>query len=388
MIPNLGNSKPGKLISQEEFFSMEATDMSGNVWAAKGVSVSNSFSIPASGKVIKSTIRSLSCEKGRKDLVNKNSSFLFLVIPGKHNIPCNKWEDLANGGKSLNICKLSILSIDLEIKERKNCLTIKVEDSHGTMDINFKELLVEALNIVFGKLCPILYSKFTTKEINAITIASIPSSVPNQKIATLIKHSSPGDVLTFTEFIEKYIKSFEREHDVFFGYWHKINRSWQGGIESAALTICTAIEGITKNYYSEYGLPDNEIVQQAEDAKPLIKDLTLGKRIKNRVLSSIGQVKSTNPKNALYRLAEEGKVEQELVDSWVSLRNKSAHADNLDDNIQEQQKYIDEVFKCQNLFNVLLLLKIEFNGKYLDLSKEGWPENSLPVDAEPETRKS
>ena len=91
-----------------------------------------------------------------------------------------------------------------------------------------------------------------------------------------------------------------------------------------------------------------------------------------------------SPKNALYRLAEEGKVDKGLVDAWISLRNKSAHADNLDEDIEELQRYIDDVYKCQNLFNVLLLLKIGFDGQYQDLSKDGWTDNSLALDAEKE----
>ncbi len=384
LMPNLGNTKPGKIIGKEEFFSMEAVDMSGNVWTAKDISVSSDFSLPASGKVVESTIRSLSCEKDREGVVDKCSSFFFLVIPGKHQIPCNKWEEGKNGGKSLNICKINISDIEIEIKDRKNCLTVRAEDLSGSINASFKERFIEAISIVFGKLCPVLYSSYSENDTRTTTIKSIPSDTPNQRMATPIKHNTPWDGSNFQGFIEKYLNSFKDEHDVFFGYWHKINRSWQGGIESAALTISTAIEGITKNYYSEYGLPDDEIVQQANEAKRLVKNLAIGERIKSRIQSSIGQVKSSSPKNALYRLAEEGKVDKGLVDAWVSLRNKSAHADNLDEDVDELQRYIDDVYKCQNLFNVLLLLKIGFDGQYQDLSKDGWTDNSLGLDVEKE----
>ncbi|WP_156804891.1 hypothetical protein [Vreelandella jeotgali] len=384
LMPSLGNTMPGKIIRKEEFFSMEAVDISGNTWTADDISVPEGFSIPATGKIVKSKIRNLCCEKYREGVVNKTSTFFFLVIPGKHHIPCNEWEEGKGGGQSLNTCKVNISGIDIEIKDRENCLTVRADDSAGNMSESFKERLIEAISIVFGKLCPVLYSSYSAHNTRTSILRSISSNTPNQRMATPIKHRAPWEVSNFREFIEKYLNSFESEHNLFYGYWHKINRSWQGGIESAALSISTAIEGVTKNYYSEYGFPDDEIVQQANEAKSLIKKLDIGERIKRRIQSSVGQVKSSSPKNALYKLADEGKVDRNLVGAWVSLRNKSAHADNLDEDIGVLQSYIDEVYKCQNLFNVLLLLKIGFDGKYQDLSKDGWSENTLVLDSEKE----
>lgn len=383
-IPNIGNTKPGKLIEEHEYFGMTATDMSGNIWIAKDISLSSSFSIPASGKVIRSSIRRLYCEKERFNKTSNESSTMFLVLPGKYTIPCNEIETFQNGGSVRNTCSLNVLGIKLKIKDRKNHLTISAKDLDGKMDLSFKERLLEALSIIFGKLCPILYMSFAAKNILTSTLTSIPNSVSNQRITSPIKHDFPSDVGVVNEFIEKYLLSFELEHGVFFGYWHKINRSWQSGIENAALTISTSIEGVTKNYYSEYGLPDDEILQQAEIAKNIIKGLDISPRIKSRVQSSIGQVKNSSPKNALYNMAAEGKVSKRLVDSWVSLRNKSAHSDNLDESAQELQKYIDDVFRCQNLFNILLLLKIQFDGQYIDLSKEDWEESTLVLGADME----
>jgi len=46
LMPKLGNTMPGKIIGKDEYFSMEAVDMSGNIWTAKDISVSNGFSLP------------------------------------------------------------------------------------------------------------------------------------------------------------------------------------------------------------------------------------------------------------------------------------------------------------------------------------------------------
>jgi hypothetical protein len=379
------DSIPGKIIAKEEFFSMEALDMSGDMWSASDITVSSDFSLPAVGKVVETKIRSLYCKKKRDSVANTTSSVFFLVIPGKHHIPCNRWEEVKRGSQLLNTCELNISGIETEIKDRGNCLTVRAEDPNMNIKESFKESFIEALSIASGKLCPVLYSSYSDNKIRTHTLISTPSNILNQGIASPIKHNAPREISNFQEFIEKYVNTFEVKHDKFFGYWYKINRSWQNGLDSAALTITTAIEGIIKNYYSEYGMPDDEIVQQANYAKPIIKQLAIGERMKSRILSNIGQVKSSSPKNALYKLAEEGKVDKAMVDAWVSLRNKSTHADSLDEDTEEIQSYIDDIYKCQNLFNILLLLKIGFDGKYQDFSKDGWPENSLVLDAEKET---
>jgi hypothetical protein len=382
VMPSFDNIKPGKLLGKERYFSMQAIDMQGNIWESNDISVSEGFSLPAAGKVINTTIRKLSCTQKTSEVVDINTSFLFLVLPGKYRIPSNHWEDLPQGARSLSICKIQISGITIEINDRKNCITIKAEDPTGKMNDSFKGRFTEALSIVFGKLTPVLYSSLSLGNTKISVLSSIPADVPNLSIASPIKHDAPWEAGNFQEFIEKYIANFTLEHEQFFGYWHKINRAWQGGIENAALSLCTAIEGITKNYYSAYGQPEAEIVQQAEDAKKIIKDSAIGDRIKNRIMANLGQAKSPSPKNSLYKLASESKFEKDLVDSWVSLRNKSAHADNLDEDTEELQKYIDDVYKCLNLFNVLLLLKIDFNGTYQDFSKDEWGESQLFLDSE------
>lgn len=374
---------PGKIISKEHYFSMEALDMSGDIWVSHDISVSRGLTLPAAGMVINTKIDTISTKQDRANGISNNSSKLYIVLPGKYHIPCNCLENLPSGGSSLNTCRIDILGINLEIIDRKNYITIRANDPSGNMNDSFKEKLIEALNIVFGKITPVLYKFFSFGETSTLVLSSIPTNILNQRnIPNFIKHGTRDDVPHFKEFVEKYIVSFTTENEMFFGYWHKINRAWQGSIENAALSLCTAIEGITKEYYSNYGLPDDEIVQEADKAKSIIENAEIGQRIKERLLSSIAQIKKPNPRNVLYKLVHENKLKKEFVECWKSLRNKSAHADNLKEGAVESQKYLNEVFTCLNLFNVLLLLKIGFNGTYQDLSNEGWGESHLIQDSE------
>jgi hypothetical protein len=172
----------------------------------------------------------------------------------------------------------------------------------------------------------------------------------------------------------------ENQYTDLYGFWHKINRSWQGGIVNAALTVTVAIEGIVKFYFKEYGYPDKEFINEVDAAIEPIESLGIGPRAKERIIASLKGAKSSNPRSALYNLSESGHFDKELVEEWKSLRNMSAHADKLDP--EKIQKYIDKVYKCLLLFNKLLFIIIKYENLYYDFSRSGWPETLITVPEE------
>lgn len=381
-IYNQDNHVPGEIISKEYYYRMEAHDMTGDIWESYDISVQGGFSVPAIGRVINTKISMLSIKQDRPH-ANDESSNLYLVSPGKYQIPYNSTEKFQDGGWIRNICRVEILGINLEIRDRKTYITISAKDPSGGMNDSFHGKLKEALSIVFGKPIPILLSSFSSGDTNTIVLSSIQNSILKERsLESPIKHTESNDTLHFKEFVEKYIQFFDTENEPFYGYWHKVNRSWQGSLEITALAICTAIEGITKNYYSDFNCPGEEIIKQAEETKKFIKSTTIDSKIKCRLLQSISHIVAPNPKNALYKLVEDNKLDKKLVDCWKTLRNKSAHADNLKEGKEETQKYLDDVFTCLSLFYLLLLLRIGFKGSYQDYSKKGWGETFLTQDLE------
>ncbi len=371
-------TKSGRFISKDNYYSMVAEDMSGKKWHAQDIALS--FNIPlwqrTRGMVIETTINSLHYIK--TDVTNDNASF-YLVLPGVYKIPCNKVEVLSNGTRVLNTLEFTIQDVCIEIKDKNDFMIISVQATAGKLSSSFKEILIESLCILFGKLCPVLMSSVSLKDENKVTINSIEKNNSNIKIPSPISYSSSSKADRFTEFINGYLEKFGKEHDVFFGYWHKINRAWQGGIDNAALAITTSIEGVTKHYYAECGKIDDEMLEQAKVAKSLINQLQIGEKIKQRIESSLAHVKSVTPRNALFNLADEISFDNDLVHRWSSLRNKATHSDVLEDNKEARQKYLDDVFKCTTLFNILLLNYIGYKGIYQDFSKEGWVGNSLAL---------
>lgn len=368
---NGGNFTPGKIIEGHNYYSLEAIDMKGRAWKANGIRMSSHISFPARGKVIETSMRSISSVSDRYEGEDKSKSRAVLLIPGKYEIPCNKYEETKNSS-SLSICSLALQNCECEIKRRDNHLDVSVNIPEALDAESLSSIILEAISIGTGSFLRPQMKMVACKESRTTTIFSRKIETNKDKLQPPIPNN-PHDVILLTEFIDKYLTSFIKPYSKFFGYWFRILCESHGELENRALVLSTSIEGVLKEYYSDYGVPEAEFLEQASSAIVKIKNLDIGEKAKSRILSTLGNAKSATPKNALYSLSRKKIISEDLINSWVTLRNKSAHADELQKNNEELQAALDQIFCCQELFYLLLLNYINYCGEFIQFSKEGWP---------------
>ena len=296
--------KPGKLIPEDNYFTLKAIEMSGTEWIADNVGVSANVFLPTGSQVIQSSLREInSIEKG--STIDKN--YLFIIVPGKYEIPCNKKEDLPDGSWRRNRSVFASNNIDFEFKKLDNCLIINAESAPDYLKEGTYAKFIEALSIITGHIIRPVVVKNTQQDHSVLKIESVTNSYANKKFPIPFEHSTTGDLHSFSSFIEKYLEAIDTPFSDLFGFWHKINRAWQADIENSSLSLGVAIEGMTKSYFGKLGLPDDEIAQQADEARKKLGNLDLGKRIKDRLLNSIGGLlNNSSPKGALYQMAQDG----------------------------------------------------------------------------------
>jgi len=366
---------PGKIIADENYFTLKAIDMSGVEWISDNIWVSANVSFPASGQVIKSELKEIeTIEEGSRTKKN----YLLAVVPGKYEIPCNEKEDLPNGGWRLSRSVFTASNLKFDLNKHENYLIINANSPSDFLDEDTSFKLLEALSIILGLVVRPVVIKYTLQDRSVLKIKSVSDYYPNKNFPYPFKHSTPGDIKSFACFLEKYLVAIDRPFSDLFGYWHKVNRAWQAGIENASLSLGVAIEGILKTYFAEHGLPDDEIAQQANKAKEVLGGLDLGARIRDRLLGSIGGLlNNSSPKGALYHLAQKGIINKTMADKWVKLRNKSVHPDKLNEDPQAFQNYIDLNYTCIALLYLLFFSIIEYDGNYIDYSVNGWPEKDV-----------
>jgi hypothetical protein len=369
---------PGKIIGDEDYYSLEAMDMSGNIWKAKRLLIGGDLSFPSKGRVIRASIFEI-VNSSERVLIDKESLTLFVI--GKFSIPWNATEKLAQGGWIGNILKFSLDDIDYEFKKFEKFLAIGI-NGHGTNILNhLKNSVIEVLSILLGRVvrpcCLIERSgNIIKKKIRSIDLKKTDSALPPP-----IENNEEPD---FVEFIKCYLKRFNRQYPPLFGYWHKINSAHQGQVEISALALSVSIEGLVKEYFVDYGHAESKLLKEAEDAENVIKGLGFTTRLLNRLLESLNLLKKPSPKSALYDLSRQGWFPKSLVEVWVKLRNKSTHADKLNLDIEEEelQKYLDEVNSCLNLFYRLVFWVISYKGKFINHSLRGWPLDKFGTSQE------
>jgi len=374
---------PGKIIASDNFFTLEATDMSGNEWLADNIWISVNVSFPAAGMIIKSKLDEIENIELNKTRSNTEKNYLFIIVPGQYKIPCNKEEDLPNGGRRLNRAVFSANEIDFEFRKYDDYLIIYANAKTENLDKDIYFKLIEALSIFTGFIVRPLVIKNTQKDKYILKIKSVDNSFTNKKLFPPFKPFTKTEFKSFTCFLEKYLANIEAPFSDLFGFWHKINRAWQISIENSSLSIGVAIEGIVKSYFSELGLADEKILQQAEEAKQLIEDSDLGERIKARLFGNIGLLKKTSPKGALNQMVQKKKwLNKGMMNEWEKLRNKSVHPDKMNQDPIAIQKYIDLIGTCLGLFYRLLFIIIKYEGSYIDYSENGWPEKKFKLKNE------
>lgn len=362
---------PGKIIPDEDYFTLKATDMSGNEWVADNILISANVSPSTASMVIKSKLAEIKTIESNEARSNTEKNYLFIIVPGQYKIPCNKTEGLPNGGWRLNRTVFSANEIDFEFKKYDDYLIIYANAKTENLDKDVYLKLIEALSIFTGFIVRPIVIKNTQKDNDALKIKSVDNSFTNKKLIPPFKQFTKTEFKSFTCFLEKYLANIEAPFSDLFAFWHKINRAWQTSIENSSLSIGVAIEGIVKSYFSELGLADEEILKQAKEAKKLIKNSDLGERIKNRLSGSIGLLKNTSPKRALDQMVQKKWLNKAMMNEWEKLRNRSVHPDKMNQDLIAIQKYIDQVDTCLALFYRLIFIIIKYESNYRNYSKRG-----------------
>lgn len=362
---------PGQIINNQHYYSLEGVDMKGRQWSSSHVSLSGHTSFPARGKVIETSLQKISLTHLKTEVDKSQDEFAYIIVPGKYKIPCNKYEK-SEKGTSLTACELDLGSYSCEIKRRDSHIAISICGSSSITIDKYANILLEAISICAGAY---LRPKIRMESNKARKLAIIYSAgkTITQELQSPIDGMNARETASFEEFTRKYTNKVNEPFTELFGYWYRIFSESSGELENRALVLTTAIEGLLKKYFPEHGAPDADFVAQAKDAKPKIKAVDIGPRIKERILSSLGNALSSTPKNSLHSLAASEIIPVELIKTWNELRNKSAHADELKQSDAELQEFLDQLFGCLELFYCLLLRHIEYKGNYIRYSQTGWP---------------
>ncbi|MDP1615446.1 MAG: hypothetical protein Q8L68_06585 [Methylococcales bacterium] len=366
----------GKIISRDNYFSMRAYDLNGNEWNAEYLRLNSTVSFPLNGRVITAEIK----EIVNSEKIEITGSVKLLVLTnGKLEFPWNSYQK-TNESFLLSECKISRDSFSWNAHKSENDITqISATFEVGYANENSSKLFLEALSIALGKyIHPVVWMEiFNNQKITKV--CSRQKQIESKSVEQPIPTSSfrSGNPLDIAMFVENYLAFFSEPNSPMFGYWYRILDSANNNVENQALIITTTIEGVLKKYFKELGKPDLEFAAQAEQAKEIVGSLDIGTRVKDSILKSLN-ANGFTAKNALHKLHPKNVVTTDMIKVWSVLRNKYAHAGQLKHDDAEIQLIVDQIYCCIGVFYILLLLKLNYTGTFINYSKAGWPEELFP----------
>ena len=365
------NVIPGTLIGQDHFSSLEGRDFDGNIWTADNFRTNNHVSYVASGRIIEANLHSIKNVSERFSAREDSTSRFNALIPGEFSIPCNSIEKTDDGSR-LNTCKLSFDGMESSIIKRKNYVELNCHIDSNANHENTYKLFSEAFGVSIGNFFQPICLSSSTREKHEIVISSRKSNDRDRPIAPPVP-SGHHQTQFLHDFISHYMAAFEKPNSVFFIYWWRVFNAFFEWVENRALITATSVEGVLKKYFKQEGMPDGDYLSQVKDALPKINSLDIGQRVKARMLSSLGQSQSPTPKNMLYALQRKNLITDEIIKSYLSLRNQVSHPTAKEYGVDEFQSLLDKTYSCLYLFYELLFIHIGYKGDKIDYSKRGWP---------------
>ncbi|MEQ6494585.1 hypothetical protein [Pseudomonas aeruginosa] len=243
--------------------------------------------------------------------------------------------------------------------------------------------VVESIGVAVGAhLVPQAEIEVSGNERSQIVRSLNKGASEGHRLLPPIPVQHPHHFAGFQDFVRAYVNRFSEPFSQLAGFWYRILTGFDNGLENQALVLTTAIEGVLKAYFQSEGQPDEEFLRQVTDAIPKIKELNnLEPRARERILSTLGNAKNPTPSNALKSLYDLGVIPHPLVTVWKGLRNKAAHADELNFDSENIQVFVDQLYACLELFYRLVFWLVGYSGSIVEYSRCGWPEVKLEASS-------
>lgn len=369
-------SVAGKLLDDEWFFRMEATDYNGRNWLCDRLRIDESIWMATATGTVCGEIPDLTMAD---EFSTKATGYrLVLVIPGKPHIPYDQMEERDGGytRTELNV-DLSDGTI-LTAHEREGHIIVIATHSDRAVDEALVISAIDGMSIASGHHLQWVYkvTQHSNQRTQCISSAGCKDIGKDRKIWNLFTGHSFDP---FKTFVRSYADLCREQPNNYFGYWKKALDAWHAGIVVAALPLSVYVEGVVSEFFPDLMKESPGVINSIDALLDHIKAAPLDQDIVKRCTNIVGHMKGKSVTTALKQLAAEGWFDKRLITIWREVRNKSAHGNDMT-RAQEHEKIqwvLDGVLGCLHLFYVLLLIRLNFDAEFCDLSTHGFPRIRL-----------
>src|SRR5690606_35794145 len=126
---------------------------------------------------------------------------------------------------------------------------------------------------------------------------------------------------------------------------------------------------------------DPDFVDGLKQIRSFVKETGIfSERFQMRVLGMIGAMQRPRAKDILWTLKSEGLVEEKMIDTYWTLRNKLAHGGARSD--VEFQEFVNQTETVLVLFYQLIFLATGYTGRYTDYGTYDYPVKKFEATLE------
>jgi hypothetical protein len=367
------NLAPGKLLPKHHFYTLTINEHN-RTWTAEYIYLDNDLHVSDDGVLIDTKINKISIIEKRQ-FIKGGQNFATAHVLGKYSLPANK-EKVTKYCSSISITTLDINKVKYEIEEEENHIEIHAELEYKDNPLEEIKIFLEALSIALGKhLVPVILTG-GNKDTFTTSIYSQKNTSKHRKLEQPLPRFIIHNPESLNEFISKYSITITRPLSIIYRYWHRLFSSSDDSFENRDLIITTAVEGLLKELYKELGLPDKEFCEYIDEAKNIItsSSLEINKRALSRITSSLNNALLFSPKQALNSLQDLNIIKKVHLVIWKKTRNKSHHAEIMGEDVDKTEKSYYQILTCLELFYILIFYHINYKGKFIRYSLDGWPD--------------
>lgn len=380
----MSNWVPGEIIPDDEFFDLEAIDVSGVTWQAKNIFVKlngHNHGIVATSNF--DLLTSKASGLSATSLANLSMWFFETL-----DVPFTRYArtEVTSGERKLgtsispkfSFFEVGSFSFEITSTERERGTTIlRASSKTAKFPVGIESRIQEALRYVtFSPVSWCIVDKQNDGDREVII-------TPKQKMTKGLfeeplcsNQPDCGDDYwrLFSAYL-RHVMTFEDEmrYHTLSAQLLQLITAETKQMHLIGLLVSVAVEGILNCEFDGWANPPKDFLDSIQRAIKLIgrlkcTNLSLATRIKG----ALSPMKSARALDKLKELQEKGVVTKEMISDWQKLRNMTTHA-----SIHDNEKDIQELWnKCNTVYtllNVLVFTAIGYTGKYQDFSSRGWP---------------
>lgn len=376
-----GALKSGEIIPRSEYFTLEASSLTGALWRCDLVLPEFNQGV-LGGPVATGSLYEL--VKNTNDPDQKNHpAYLSLSFPRDFDFPGNVPRTTRTYVKGVETgwsgdwttAAFEAAGIAVELQKIHGSVFLAAQSKDRLLPRHLDLRICEALEFTFFQHERWVIRVIAESEQYSTTLRPFPkpskkSSWPPLKFTGVL---SSGEVwILFGKYLE-YVLPYEKPK------WHSLSENVHlavtadsSSLESRLLGLSVAVEGMLNTGFPSLATVDDSLRDEIVSACKLISESGLLDSFKRRVAGALGAMQIPRATDKLRVFAEADVTRRELVDAWSGMRNSAVHASELDP--AEIRTVFRDYQSALTLLNELVMLLIGYRGQYTDYSVPGWPQ--------------